>query len=88
MSKCRELLEAMHYKTKVKQIETNGGSRHIRNMVEQSIKRCLEMLDPKHPSPCPYDQKDKFLMERAIELLSQTAASLKQVKEKRNGKNR
>ena len=57
------------YRTKVKEVETNQGLRHVRNMVEQATKRLINVMNPKHGSPNPKDEADKHIRSKLSHLV-------------------
>ena len=82
MSKAKELLSevGMQMRTKAKE-PMNGGSRHIRNTIENGMKGISRMLDPNNGLPSPADSKSAELLKKSASMLSRIRDDIKVVKD-------
>lgn len=76
-----KITEAQHYNTKMRAVEENMGSKRIRMGINEYKKMIENMLDTNHPSPSPVGEKDKYLLNESIALISQIIPRLRDVKE-------
>lgn len=90
MSKAQEVIDLIEkgpqFRTKVKEVVSNQGSRHIRNTVEQAGLKLKNMLNPKHGSPNPKKTEDEIILKEVGNILKRCAERLKEVKDSRRKK--
>jgi len=87
MSKAKEFLEAVErrkqYRTRIKEVEHDQGTRHIKNLIEQAKKRIVNVMNPDHDSPNPRERADKFMLGQVHDALESALEKLKKIKETR-----
>ena len=57
-----ELIEGMHYGTKIRQVEGSQGTRKAKMAIREAKRLVENLLDPNHPSPNPVSDQDKQLL--------------------------
>lgn len=83
-----EFNEGQHYNTKMRAVESNKGSRHIRMGMKEYKRMTENMRKNSHPSPNPKSLKDSELLREVSELIGHSMDRLKLVKEtKKRSKN-
>lgn len=73
-----ELSEGQQFRTTAK---VQRGARHVRHLTENARRRCMEMMNPDHPSPNPADEHSYQKLNESAFLLSEAIHKLRQVKE-------
>jgi len=82
----KEISEAQHYNTKIRQVDENVGSRKIRLGLKESLNYINNMMDENNSSPNPLTDKDRLLLEESSVLIKQAIPRLKEVKETKRKK--
>ena len=90
MSVIKDILEEMEkrvqYRTKVKTLKEDAGSRNIRNLVQVGKTHVGNMLNSEHPSPIPKDEESRRKLVLAEDKLDSAIKLLKEVRDKSNGR--
>ena len=87
MSKAQDLIKSLEetvnpqYRTKVKMVKENLGSKHIRHVTEKAKMFTEQMMNPNHPSPNPKDQASMMRLEKCKSKLGERIGLLKEVKD-------
>lgn len=76
----KQILEGMHYSTKVRQIDEAAGVRRIRMGLRVSKKMIENLLNPEHPTPNPETDKDRRHLEECKEHLEKITEKLTKVR--------
>jgi hypothetical protein len=73
--------EGQHYNTRVRQIESKRGSRHIRLGVQEYKKMVEGMLNPNNKAPNPANKDSQIKLEATNFFLEKCVKNLKEVKD-------
>ena len=73
--------EGMHYNTKIRQVESKRGSRHIRLGVQEYKKMIEGMLNPNNKAPNPADKDSQIKLQECNFLMERTVKRLREVKD-------
>ena len=90
VSKFKDLVEEIEkktqYRTNIKSVKENIGSRNIRHLVQAGKKSVGNMLNEGHPSPLPKDEESRRKLVLAEDKLDGAIKLLKEVRDKSNGR--
>lgn len=80
MKLAKQVLEAMHHNTKVRQLE-GAGSRKVRLTVKEAKRMAENMLDKSNAAPNPKSETDRVALMECTHMLGEAMKKLKIVKE-------
>ena len=83
MSKATEVINEVgkQFRTQVKEVETNQGSRHIRHLMQDAEKKLGNMLNQEHPSPNPATDQDAKILKEVGLVLAKSVEKIRSVKD-------
>jgi len=69
------------FRTKVKEVESNQGSRHIRHIIQDAQKKLTNMVNYSHPSPSPATSDDEKILKEINLSLAKNIEKIRAVKD-------